>query len=1125
MSLRLICGKAGSGKTETCLNEIKDRIKENKKIYIITPEQYSYTAEKRLLEKLGNKSVINAEVLTFARMSYRALNDVGGITKPNLSKAGKAMLYYDILEKQKDKLTFLGKSDKNIELIDTQITELKKHQVSVNKLKEVIDIEKEDVYLQKKLEDIYSIYKEYEQALYGKYIEENDKLDILASQLKKTTEYNNVIFYIDEFDGFTKQEYSVIEELLKIADEINVTITTDDLDMTKSIYEDLFYSNKQVADKLLFLARSNNIQCEKTLFLDNTYRFKNDELKHLEENINKIPYSQYNKEIENIELYLAKNPYLEIENIAKQIIKLIRNEKYRYKDIVIISKQLQVYGSLIKAIFGIYNIPVFIDEKKQLNQNLFAKYILAILEIYSSNWSYESVIGYLKTGFIDADESQIYEFENTTRKWGIKGQKWYKDEWNFFSEDEEEKEKSIRVNIIRNNYIKPLLKLKEKFNNSKTVASMNTALYEFLVENNIIEKLKEKQKVLEEQGKIELAKEQESAWDAIIKTIEEMNELFGENKTTFAYYKELLKVGLNKNPLGRIPETQDQVIVGDVDRTRTNKVKAVFLVGVNDGIFPSIRKEEGFLNDEDRKELKNKNIELAKGTLENLYEENFIIYKAFTTAEEKLYVSYSSSDSQGASLRPSIYVTRLKKIFTNLKEKSDIQEEIAFEIINDINTFNELIKNIRRKKDGEHIEPIWDIVYEYYKNKDEWKEKLNQAEEALEFRNEPEDISNENINKMYGNTLVTSISKLEKYQSCPFSYYLKYGLKLKPEDEYKMKSIDTGTFMHETIDEFFHIVRQEELEINELNEEKIYEIIQKIIEEKLGLPKYYIFTSSEKFRALTNKLKKVVYVSMQYIIEGLKNSDFKVMANELEFKKGKEYKPIELSLEDGKKVEITGKIDRIDIAKTKEGNYIRIIDYKSSVKNIDLNEVMAGLQIQLITYLDAACKIEQMMPAGILYYNLIDPVLKSNKPISKENIEEEIKKKFKMNGIILADVNVIKMMDKKLEKGSSNIVPAYLDKDGNVSKSKSNTLTKYEFEDLMEKTNSIIKDISRQILRGNIKISPYYQTKNNKTACDYCEFKEICNYKEKGCIHYNYIKNDTRENILSKIRKERDLDE
>ena len=260
--------------------------------------------------------------------------------------------------------------------------------------------------------------------------------------------------------------------------------------------------------------------------------------------------------------------------------------------------------------------------------------------------------------------------------------------------------------------------------------------------------------------------------------------------------------------------------------------------------------------------------------------------------------------------------------------------------------------------------------------------------------------------------------------------------------------------------------------------------------------------------------------SIKYIIEELRNSDFKVFANELEFKKGKQYKPITISLDDGKKVEITGKIDRVDLAKTSEGKYIRIIDYKSSVKSIDLNQVVAGLQIQLLTYLDAACKIEEVMPAGVLYYSLIDPILKTDKKLSKEEIEEEIKKKFKMNGLILADVNVIKMMDKTLESGASKVIPAYLDKEGNISQSKSNAITKEQFEDLRKYTNRIIKQISKEILSGNIKIEPYYEKKNQKTPCEYCEYKEICNFKESGCNNYRYIGNDKKEDILRKIREE-----
>ena len=335
-----------------------------------------------------------------------------------------------------------------------------------------------------------------------------------------------------------------------------------------------------------------------------------------------------------------------------------------------------------------------------------------------------------------------------------------------------------------------------------------------------------------------------------------------------------------------------------------------------------------------------------------------------------------------------------------------------------------------------------------------------------------------------------------------------------------MQAIDTGTFMHEVIDTFFSVVREKDLNLKCLEDEQIEEIVEEIINEKLGLAKYYIFTSSDKFKVLTNKLKRVVIKSMKYIIDGLKNSDFEVFANELEFKRGKEYSPISITLDDGKKIEITGKIDRIDLAKTEKGNYIRIIDYKSSVKNIDLNEVVAGLQIQLLTYLDAACNIEEVMPAGVLYYSLIDPILKTDKKIDKEQIEEEMKKKFKMNGLILADVNVVKMMDKSLSSGASNVIPAYIDKEGNISKSKSNAITKEQFEDLRKYTNSIIKQIAKEMLSGDIKIEPYYQKKNKKTPCDYCEYKEICNFKEQKCNNYRYIPNDKKEEVLAKIREE-----
>lgn len=1084
---------------------------------MITPEQFSFTAEQKLLDKLECGSSLQAEVLTFARMAYRVLSEVGGIIKPSLSKAGRAMLIFDILEKEKKNLTFLGKSKQNIELVETQLTEFKKHAVSLEQLKQMVE-HTENRYLQEKLKDMLLIYEKQEKRLEGKYIEENDRLEILSRQLENTNLFENAIFYIDEFSGFTKQEYNIIEQLLKVAKQVNITITTDNLDMQTGMEQDLFYSSKQTADKLLYIARKNGISCDKTLFLEKRHRFQNEELLHLEENIQVLPYQIYPKEVKNLAIFLAKNPYSEVEQVAKEIVTLVKEKGYRYKDIVVMTKEMETYEALSKAIFNSYQIPVFLDEKKELSQNEFAKFILALLEVYATSWSYEAVIQYLKTGFSSVTEEEIYEFENYTKRWGIKGSKWYYQDWNFGEQTEEGKEKASRMQAIREKAIMPLFGLKQKLAGSKKVGQMNQEIYQFLFENEIQKQVEEKQKILEEQGKLELAKEQELVWNIVMQVLDEMEQLFAKDTISFEKYRELLKVGLSQNGLGNIPQTQDQVMVGALDRTRTHKVKAIFLIGVKDGSFPSIQKQEGFFSDEDRKVLKEQGMELAKGTLENLYEDNFNIYKALTTAEEKIYFSYPSANLEGAALRPSTYITKLKKIFPNIPERSELVDT-SFTMINASNTFEELIQMLRREKEGEEIPAIWYEVQAYFENKPEWKEKLEAAKKALTYQNEPEPITKENIDKLYGNTIVTSISKLEQYRSCPFSYYLKYGLKLKEVEEYKMQSIDTGTFMHEVIDEFFHLLREREMEVKNLQEEQIKTIVNEIIEEKLGLAKYYIFTSSDKFKVLTNQLKRVIFQSMKYIIEELKNSDFEIFANELEFKRGKQYSPIIIPLENGKKVEITGKIDRIDLAKTEKGNYIRIIDYKSSVKNIDLNEVVAGLQIQLLTYLDAACKIEEVLPAGVLYASLIDPILKTDKKIDKEQLEEEMKKKFKMNGLILADINVVKMMDKTLEKGSSKQIPVYLDKDGNISKSKSNTITKEQLEDLRKHTNHIIKQIAKEMLSGNIGIEPYYQKKNQKTPCDYCSYKEICNFKEYGCNHYRYIPNIPKEEILEKINK------
>lgn len=1087
MALRIIYGKPGSGKSSYCFSEIASLIEKEKKIYVITPEQFSFTAEQKLMEAINTKAIMNAEVITLSRMAYRVLSEVGGSNKSSLSKCGKAMLIYSILSQYKSDLKFLGKTDENIDLSMRAITEFKKHKIDVETLKEEAS-QNEDTYLRTKLADMALIYEKFEEKIANNYIDETDLLDMLANNLENTDIAKNSIIYIDEFAGFTKQEYEVIKELIKQAKQVNITVCVDDLETNTNPDQDIYYSNKITVRKLLNLVEENDLKIEKPVNLEKIHRFKTEELKHLSENIYNIKSTRYEKNVENVELFLAKNEYSEIENVAKKINTLVREKNLRYKDIAIITKNIETYSSLVRAIFNQYDIPVFIDEKRDLNQNIIIQYILATLEVLNKNFANEAVFSYIKLGFCNIENDEIFKLENYCNKWGIKQNKWKKD-FVYELDNENKKQEVERLNELRKSIINPLLKLQEEIKKERTATGITKALYQFITQENIEEKVLKKIQELEEINLIDLANEYKMSYQIIINILDEIITIFKNDKMTIDRYSKILKIGLKNSGLGKIPGTQDQVIFGDVERSRSHKVQVVFIIGLNDGVFPSINKDEGFLNDADRENLKEHNIELAKGTIENLYEDNFNIYKAFTTAETKLYLSYTSSDSEGKIQRPSILLNKIKRIFPNLEEKSDVINK-NYEIVNNTITYEELIENIAKLKNKEKIDDIWYAIYNYYKNEIEWNNKLKEDLEALKYTNKPKEISQENIDKLYGNTLNTSVSRLERYRNCPFSYYLEYGLKLKERETLRVQSFNTGSFMHETIDQFFDQVNEEGLNLAELEEEQIAKIVSKIIDENLSLSKNFVFTATAKYKVLVRRLKKIVSKALKYIIQTIIYSDFSIEGTEVEFSEKGKYKPIILELENGKKIEITGKIDRIDTANNENGKYLRIIDYKSSAKNIDLDEVYAGLQIQLLTYTDAICKQTDMIPAGIFYFSLLEQMVKAEKKITEEEIEELIRKNFKMKGLIVADVKIIKMHDNTLKTGSSKLVPAALTASGEINKKWTNGVTQEEFKELQDYIYKTIKDIGKEILSGKIDIEPY--NKKGKTPCTYCKYHAIC---------------------------------
>ena len=1242
--MKLIYGRAGSGKSEYVFNEVAKRLEkyennslknengklennENEKIFIITPEQFSYTAEKRLLEKIESSATTNVEVISFERMAYRVIKELFTGNKINLEKSSKAMIIFDAINKNRKDLKFLGGSLDNIDTILTQITEFKKHNISVKMLEEQIKNTK-DEYLRAKLKDKLIMYKAMQEKLTDEFIDENDLLTILAENIEESHLFDNSIIYIDEFAGFTKQEFSVIEKLEKIAKELYITICTDELRTYKKPENDIFYDNKQTVQTLKKIA---DIDDEKQIKLENSYRFKNDELKHLEQNIFSVPYKVYNKETENIEIYFAENQYEEIENISEKIFKLVRDNGYRYNDIAVICNNIDTYSSIIRAIFAEKNIPVFIDEKKDVTQNILIKYAISVLEIFSKNWTYESVFNYLKTGIVKIDD--IFELENYCLKWGIKGSKFYKEKWNFekentkelFEEKEDDdiadsnnlesnstnelasqiginktdnegiiniengkkinKKDDINFKVDKEKIVKPLLDLKEKLKGNMTAEDISKIIYEFY-KNQIFDKngqlinKNEKYTSNSESASLNNQDEEEiEAWNLIIDALAEIANVFKNQKMSFDEYSKILKTAIQSKEIGQIPESQDTVIVGDVNRTKSHKVRAVFIIGANDGVFPSKISSEGFFNDKDREKLKQENFELAKGTVEKMYEENFNIYKALTTAEEKLYLSYSLSDTDSKTLRKSLIISKIKRIFPKIieetknnkleknlnAEKENLIEEINLkeekhqlekeanlrdEILTKDSTFLKLLENI----DNED----WKEVFLWYNNNE--PEKLESAINGLSYTNLPKKITSESIDKIYGEKMKTSVSRLETYMSCPFSYYLKYGLKLSEKEKLEVKTVDTGSFMHEVIDEFFkRLMKNEEnselqqstqnekensqniknlqndeslndienstenldgnYTIYTIDENGIEKIVSEIVDKKLESASK--FNQTAKYKILVQRLKKVITMSLKYIVSTLKNSSFRALGTEVKFDNtdDSKYPPIEVKLDNGKTVSIIGKIDRIDVAKMPDGKYIRIIDYKSSTKDLDLNKFVAGLQLQLITYVDAVCKNENVSPAGALYFSLLEPKI-AKRNVSKEEIEEILRENYRMNGIVVANIDVVKAMDNKLESGKSAIIPVTI-KDNKINERVSSTVTKEEFEALQKYSVKLIKQISEEILSGNIALKPYYNVNKKATPCKYCQYKSICQFDQKlKNNYYRVIPKEAKANILQKIEEE-----
>jgi ATP-dependent helicase/nuclease subunit B len=1094
--MKLIYGRAGSGKTYYCMNQIKENIAKayNGPLLYIVPEQFTFEAEKELIRVIEKPGIINVEVLSFKRLCHRIFNELG-YKGNNIGSSGKSMLIFFILNKLNDKLKLLKNAVKNPGIVDTVadlISEFKRYNITPEMLKS-ISISNEQ--LKMKLEDMYLIYNEYESTIKNKYIDTDEELTILSHLIGDSTIFNGAKIWIDEFNGFTPQEYEVIK---KLAQKSNITVTLT-LDNSK---QELFILNRKTANKLKQIE-----DCEE-IYLSNSLRFNNPELKHLEKNIFKYPHENFEGDVNDIKISSCSNTFQEIERVAIDINKLVRDRNFRYQNIAILSRNLDSYKNLISMIFNVYNIPYFLDDKRELDSEPLIQLVLSLFDICIKNFSYESVFNYLKTGLTNIrDINEIDIIENYVLKYGIRGSSVWNKEW---KSDEEDLGK---INTIRQNIITPIFEFKDSLNNIKTVKELVISLFEFLIKIGVYENIQNKIQSLKDLNNnfsIEIANENAQVWNIFINILDEIVGAIGDERISFEKFKDTLKIGITKQKIGLIPPSKDQVLIGNIDRTRNANVKFQFIIGVNDGIFPMAFSTEGFINDNDRVELFNSGIELAKDTKTLLFEENYNIYKALTTPSDSLLISYPISTLEGKSLRPSYLIKQILKMYPNLKENNFVIDDIDSDYINTPNaTFYHLLKKLRSYIDGLDLSEEWKCAYQWFNNFE--NEKMESVNKGLDYTNAIEYADKKLINNLYGSNINSSVSRLEKFSLCPFSFFLKYGLNVKTRQIFKLETPDTGTFLHEVIDKFSNFVQENNMNWRDLEKAWCDEKVSEIVNDYLISFRNSLFNSSNRLKNLGLKLKRILKRIVWLIVLQIKNSEFDVIGNEVEFGRGKQYKEIELELDGDNKITLSGKIDRIDLAKTSEGKYIRIIDYKSSNKEIKLSDVFYGLQLQLLVYLDAA-SLNDFLPGGVLYLKLDDPIIKSKKDLTSEELEYEIMKSLRMDGLILANARLIKAMDTNMDSESS-LINLSQKKDGTYGKMP--VATEKQFSDLKIHIRKTLKDIGNEIMKGNIKNLPI--KKKNFTSCDYCEYKTICRFDRKLGNEFNLISELKEEEVFKRI--------
>lgn len=1102
--LQIIMGRSGSGKTEYINNLLCSlAAKEKEKLMVIVPEQLSFETEKTFLDLLGPNKSKKIEVLTFNRIVDFIFRQVGGFSGRAIDDGGRSVLMSLAIENASEELELYKKQAHTPDFTQLMLTAVKEFKMCAISTEMILKASQkaETATLKQKLKETAIITQIYNALLEKSYVDPLDNISKMYNVLLENDIFNSYTVAIDSFSGFTAAEQLVLGQIMKQCENCYITLCTDQAEyIQKSTRFSTTNNTKRVVQNL---AKKNGVGVKEPIFLTENHRAKTTTLKAVEKQV----FNPQKNPVENcddsIYLYMAKDIYSECSFVASEIRRLVMNEHYRYKDIAIVCRRDDSYQGVLDTALDSFNVSYFMDKPQDIDSKPLITFVISAFDTVHSGFSTDSIMLFLKTGFALCSKEDISLLENYAYIWSITGKQWLepftanpKGYANEISEEDVrllKKLEGLRSVIITN--------IKEFKNNiySGNGRQISLAVYKLLERFSVEKQIKTKAINYIKEEKTEESKEEIRIWDIFISALDQIAMLLNDTSVNSKRYCELLKTVVLGQNIAFIPRGQDQVTIGTADRVRLNKPKVTFLVGANEGEFPSIPVTAGIFNDDERKFLLSLDLPLYD-TLEELSAtEQFYAYTVLSSPSEKLFVTNYDFSLNGEVKYPSSILNEIKAIIPNVKIRTQQKENPYVNIYSkkqafDVLTANWNLENVDNQK-----------LYDYFINDENYKQLLHSVENQL--NKEPAQIKNKELSKkLFKEQMHLSASQVEKFYLCSFQYFCMYGLKVRERKKAQIDSAEYGSLIHYLLEQLLKNYTVEQL--STFTDDELYKIIKQQMNEYLQTYLGGEENKNSRFIISYHRIKDTAVMLVKHIVKELSQSEFRPV--DFELKIGEDIAPYILDLGDSKKVIIEGYVDRVDIYKNNNTAHIRIVDYKTGLKKFAVTDVTFGLNLQMLLYLSTIIRNgkerynTQLSPAGVLYMPSGEAYIKVD---NDENIGEQQSlrdKKYCMNGLLVDDIEIIEAM----EKGGNGVyIPVKLKEEKPKKKKeqeytpqivigsgKEYTVSPYQMQRIFDKIDMLITQMATNLLDGKISAVP--AKGSGYDACKYCPYSKVCGYKE-----------------------------